>query len=501
MLATLTDLDTCPWCGVALSKRGAICRGCLRDPAQHPSVLAAEGGGAGLELDLAPPAPREVPVVQQAARPAFGEAAKPSVFAGREAPPSAAARESGTLELGELDPDVPALELADDAVRPPKSRPGAVSAPTGSDTPSASGPRPRPAPGGPGGGAVGPAEGTALAPAEDPSRVRELAGYGPAPANPVLWPWYAWRVYKRRRELVAHLAEQSRAHDELVHDRKSRLADIVDRLRRQNRDELQAILRPLAAPDALVEQRRGELTASESRAGVEFGGFDAEASRLGEERTRLEEAERSALARFDACEQEQARADAKHRRHAIELEAAHEAARQAAGQGARFAPPEQARRIQAIEQARGPIEAERAEKVQALAEAREAARVATGALRDLDRRVEQLRARRRAAEAAAAQHRQAALDGLRQAERERLARYDEALRAIVTSHPKLVRGVMRVEIERADSDIQASTAELALHRAAVGAYDRTTYPRGLALAAVVAVLVLVALGLTVGTRK
>ncbi|MCC6523091.1 MAG: hypothetical protein IT373_10555 [Polyangiaceae bacterium] len=501
MLAALTDLETCPWCGVALAKRGAICRGCLRDPAQHPSVLAAQGGGAGLELDLAPPAPQAVPLVQQAARPAFGEAARPSVFAAREAPPPAQARESGTLELGELDPDVPALELADDAVRPPKSRPGPVSQPTGSDTPSGAGQRPRPAPGRPGGGAAGPAEAAPLGPSVDPSRVRELAGYGPAPTNPLLWPWSAWRVYKRRRELAARLVEQQRAHDELVHDRKSRLADIVDRLRRQNRDELQPILRPLAAPDALVAARRSELTASESRAGVEFGGFDAEAARLGEERARLEEAERAALTHFETCEQEHARADAKHRRHAIELEAAHEAARQAAGQGARFAPPEQARRIQAIEQARGPIEAERAAKAKALAEAREAARAATGALGDLDRRLEQLRARRRAAEAAAAEHRQAALDGLRQAERDRLARYDEALRAIVATHPKLVRGVMRVEIERADADIQASTAELALHREAVGAYDRRTYQRGLALAAVVVVLLLVALGLTVGTRK
>src|SRR5262249_12382293 len=85
---------------------------------------------------------------------------------------------------------------------------------------------------------------------------------------------------------------------------------------------------------------------------------------------------------------------AKAKRTEIELRAAHDAARAAAGPNARYAPPEHAQRIAELEAERAQRAAELAAVAQAADRANAAARTARDAQREAHRRVEAVREER-----------------------------------------------------------------------------------------------------------
>lgn len=333
-------------------------------------------------------------------------------------------------------------------------------------------------------------------PAVDPIDVLALADFGPNPRGWVDAPFYAVRVHLRRRELRRELERQRGLLIEAQRGQEHVLANVVEALKSANSDASRALAERLAAVDRhAAEQGAALATASEgysnSVAQVDVRIGEAEAQRLARESAVSE-----AQAEVERHRANHARGEAWVKRNEIELRAAHEAARTAAGPDAKFAPPEYGVRIRDLETEREVRVSELRVLQQAVDDASGTLRARENELRETRRHVAKLREERRALEKTASRQLDLRSAGAGQAERERLAAYAEVGRELLSTP-----GAVPLAESNAATDAQRIVDERILaiekHTRALTAYDAEGARRGnvvlvVALALVIALFAMVA---------
>ncbi len=480
---------SCPWCDAQVQDLEALCANCMRSPAQHPSRF---GAGAGLELELATPAP--------GARP------KPAALVGPSASAAVAKKSAPTPAASALELELP-LPATPQSAAAPAAPPVAVVAPVsagaldddwdsadldiGLDMAADVAPPPR---------INKPREGVGVAAHKPPSsraphghdvpadEVSARADYGPAPSNPFASAGYALRVFRRKRVLAQELAEQRLIHRSVGEALAEKLCVLVDELAALPAMDLDGLMTAAHAASGAVAERSAGLAALDRQAAGKLSQVEQQLARLRAERVQQETDRQLAQLHLEQCTQKQRRLKAALAELDEELEQAHEEARKAAGRNAEFAPPQQARRIAAIEQ--------RLASLREQVPARQQAVSAAGA--QLREKQKQLRA----TDSAMAAQRQARSDTLeegsealagpqrelQQARQRRYEAYDGALARIALERPKLIDAEREARIVKIQQGRADNERRLAVLERAVGAYNQTSYKRGVTLIAAAVVL-------------
>jgi hypothetical protein len=493
----------------------------MRSPAQHPSRRGQPKAGPDLELELepgAPPASGTTPRSSASGRGILGgsrlhedgpapsggppdaleldlaDDGEPPESARRPLGPPPPRQESAASDaMLSLDDDVGSLDVGLDLGTEPVS----AAPPSGPESGTRAAPRPlvagmaasrTPPPSG-----VAAVAGVAVV---VPSEVAALAAYGPEPRNILEAPVYAVRVLRRRAELRRLHRKRGEEHAERARAIREQIAALVDELlARADPAAVARITASLAEEKHVVDEQRNRLAFSAGAHAEKLGALERDrAVEEGARRERQRERSMAQVVLEDAM-QKQARIEETLRRIDMQLTAEHEDARGAAGKDARFAPPEHAKRIAALD-------AEQTRVTELKQRADDAVDVARGNLRDKDR------ALRDAAERIAAVHRlrlqseqaarneqtRAYLD-LRHAEDRRLQAYQAALARIGTEHPGLLGREIGGRVDELERAIASEDADLERHRLAIDAYAAEAMKRGIAVlgvlvVAVVAVLVM-----------
>jgi hypothetical protein len=332
----------------------------------------------------------------------------------------------------------------------------------------------------------------------DEAEVRALAGYGPTPSSVLQLVPYAWRVLRRRPELRKLYASQQQAHAAVRTGCGARFGEMLEDLRPSwgTDADVADALASLARARALVEERSNALDQTRQQRESQVGNVDQSLGALQAEGGRLDAERREILLRLEDCTAQHARAEALLKRTEIELRALHEAAREAAGKGAKFAPPEHAKRIASTEQRRAEqLDAVR-QREGALGQAREELRGRDAALRDLARRMALVQGQRMNIEREALGQEGLRAEGVKAALAQQHDQAERSIRKLMTERHAALEG-LREEIRTNDRRLHASAEELERHRLAVDAFDRRALQRGVAIVVVAAVLLLVLLGLMV----
>ena len=501
----------CPWCGKPVYDPAELCPSCHRSPNRHPSFQSRGAApnalaASGLELDLGsippptgpksarrPPAERTTPTPAAAvpAPPPDDEISLGSRMERRDRAPAMADTSGAAL----WSPDGPdgddvgalAIELGGDAP----------------DEPSHGAPAPQP-----GGDQRGPSSAGRAAPeandlleelsqqppAVDPAEVRALAGYGAVPSSVLYVVPYAWKVWRRRPALRKLYAAQQRAYAELRAKCRGRFCEMLEGLRTAwgADKEVLELLAALGRARALVEERSGMLDQTRQQHASQVGTVDQSLGELEAERAALESERRIAQVNLEECISQHARADAQLKRSDIELRALHDAAREAAGKGAKFAPPEQAKRIAAVEERRTEQLDALRQRETALNAARNEVRAKDAALRELARRTAMAHGQRQSLQREAKGQEDLRSEGVRAATEQFHEEAERAGRKLASERHPAVEG-LREEIRATGKRLRAGAEELERHRLAVDAYDRRSVQRGIAIVA--ALLVLLGVGL------
>ncbi|MBW2524091.1 MAG: hypothetical protein JRI23_07945 [Deltaproteobacteria bacterium] len=506
-MTSSTSTESCPWCGKPVSSLTALCDNCHRSPAQHPSLRPAKkGADLGMDLELgsipppagsaAPPgkraaqtaaAPVELPAADGDALETVKQGNAPAIGHEEAIMPSAAFGIGGLYD----DDEIEDLEVELATGEPTAGPASEAAAGPSSAAPSSAG---QPAP--PSSAAF-----EAL-PTPDQAAVVALADYGEQPPNIVGVVPYAIKVLRRRPALRRLLADRRAQHDQILLECRTRYASMLDQLRRDHPDNEAIALRAkaLEQTDMLLQERSAQLQQAERQTAAQVAAVDQEMSGMERDRAALEQERRKAKTAFDGRAEQRDRAKALVKRADIQLRALHEAARQAAGKGAKFAPPEHAKRIAAADAKRAELAHALEQHQAAFDEAQKTLRVHQAALREIDRRMAEVRSKRRGVEQAGSQKEALQAQGVKLAELEKLEKCEQAIKQLLAERHTALTDDLREEIHGLDARIRTSLLDVETHRQAVDAYDRPSVRNGvilLVLAAAVVIAVLVA-GINVG---
>lgn len=332
-------------------------------------------------------------------------------------------------------------------------------------------------------------------PTPESAAIIALAGYGSTPPNIVGAVPYAIRVLRRRPQLRRLLAERRARHDQVKVECGGRFASMLDGIgAAEPDDEKIARLRAsLQDSHALLEERSAQLQQAQQQVAEQVGAVDEQLSALDQDRAQLDDERRQAQIVLEDCTERRKRAQAQVKRADIQLRALHDVARQAAGKGAKYAPPEHARQIATAEQDRAELGSTYQQAGKAFDEAREALRVHEAALREIDRRAASARSKRAGVERAGSQQEELQAKGVKLAEQQRLQGCEQAIRQLLAERHPALGPELRKEIRALDGRLRASELDLETHRQAEAAYDRASVRNGIIIIAVAAAVVLLVL--------
>jgi chromosome segregation ATPase len=323
----------------------------------------------------------------------------------------------------------------------------------------------------------------------DPIDVLALADFGSSPRGWVDAPFYTIRVRMRIRELRRELARQRGLLVAAERGREHVLASFVEALKAGSSETSRALRERLLAVDQRAAERGAALETASQMYSTDVAQIDARIGELEAQRLTQETAATEAEADLAQRAENRARAEARSKRVQIELRAAHDAARVAAGPDAKFAPPEHAKRIRDLDMEADVRATELRPLQQAFEDATEVTRARQAELRETRKQIAKLREDRRGLEKTASRQLDIRTAGAGEAERERLAAYAEAGRELLRAP-----GVVPVADANAANDAQRIVDERALsiekYSRALTAYDAQGVRRGDVVLAVALVLTL-----------
>ena len=479
---------TCPWCKhETAAPMTSSCASCGRVPMQHPSIQDDEEGPP-LEL-----APLREAMVRPSAPIKPTAAAKPLLSA-------------ADIDLN--DDDLPEIPLELDLHRgrlskpeaPDAKKPKVASAAVASPAVAAAAERARTnraAGASNAAGAIDTAGASNAAGAikvagaidasveVDPFEVAATADFGPAARGWLDAPAYAWRVRQRRAALrgeVDRLRQQRAEAEQAKMERLAQLVRVIQKLAAPS-DQAKALLAPLAALDQTAAARDAALKGVSASYAESVAEIDTKIAALEDEQAKLEILVQSAQAELERRGESRARAEAKSKRVDIELRAAHEAARVAAGPNAKLVPPEIAPRIVALEEEKAVRAAELKPLAAAFSSAEQELHERETPVREIRHRIASLRAERQKVEDTSARQLAVRSEGVQQVERERLLAYAEVARQLLTTCTDEVPIEHRALAAQATELVASRSHDLEKHARALASADPAAERRGLILIA------------------
>jgi hypothetical protein len=325
-----------------------------------------------------------------------------------------------------------------------------------------------------------------------------MAGYPEPPANLLACVAYSWGVFRRQRELRHEVEAHALRFQQLERGVRSQFAEIADAARARMPDQLDSYFEEAdSADDAVSERQQAVMDGAASHA-THDSSLAARLSELSDDHGAKEDAVKAALIQLEDAQSQQRRTDIEHKRAVTQLNAAHDAAREAAAEGARFAPPEHARRItkrQAVEEA---IKRQLDARNETLKSARDAFHERQRALRKNEREMNSTAAERRRLDNRAGKAKDAELKSLHGVEEERLEAIEYALRAIEADLPGALLAEDLLKMTELDAQRDAGRDALELQSEAITAYDKDGFNKGIGFV-LGGVLLLVALALLIIT--
>lgn len=393
------------------------------------------------------------------------------------------------LDMGSVPPKAPAPS--------PRS-----SSPSGLDAAPPSLPEPS-APTGSSGGAapmlpvpsLGPAVSAAPPPAVDPEKVRLLAGFGPFPPNIAATPVYTLQVIKRRLELKKLHQQQVELHADTVRTLREELADEVAALvRGDDGGALDDLKRTLVEADGVVDERQRVMDTASSAFATRFKAVEDALDKQQQARKAAVKARDMAQIQVEDAGQKRRAVEDELKRVESRLATAHEQAREAADASAEFAPPEHAKRIAAIQSEAAEVGRRLAECDRALAEARRHLRGREKTIKSVDASIGDVHRQKASLDKEAGQTHGAAMDALKQARGYRLDLYEQALQRMQSQHPAMLDEELKARLASVKERIKDADVELEAHRLALDAYDADGFKRGVAILALVGLIVLLIVG-------
>lgn len=326
----------------------------------------------------------------------------------------------------------------------------------------------------------------------DPFELLALADFGPVPTS--LWqtPLYAIRVFRRRAQLekeIERIEKELKLREAAFSDS---LVALVDDLRPALEEHPSG--GRWFAPIYELELRaraRGEALESVS---AEFSAKVAEVDReiaTGEEACEAELTKLAPLTEeLERRKAEHGRAEAMLKRVEIEIRAAQQAARAAAGPDAKVAPPEHALKIQDLSKVREARAADVARTKAELDEVLKPHQARERLISDRRRQIAELRRGRKSLEEAYGRQLSVRTEGVAEAERERREMTVEIGARLLEDSPIAIEPAVRERVQRARGSFEAVVGELRKYQEAREAFDRGANGRGRAIIVSAGVLLL-----------
>jgi hypothetical protein len=160
------------------------------------------------------------------------------------------------------------------------------------------------------------------------SDARLLADYGDPPRHWLLSPLYAWRVFRRRRELRAALARRREEAARMANEAEDALVDFGERIRTVAEDapSYASALRELKQADDMLRSRDLVLASETDAQNVRLSQVDARLSTLEAELALARTEEQALATELSAAQEALAREEARLKRAESELRAAQQRA-------------------------------------------------------------------------------------------------------------------------------------------------------------------------------
>jgi hypothetical protein len=348
------------------------------------------------------------------------------------------------------------------------------------------------------GAGLGPGPG----PGADEAEVLALAGYGAPPASLLGAPGYAWRVFQRRKRVQDKLRLARRTRDQAKTESDQVLAAAMEALRAGSgpTHPLANLFETLRGYDAVQEAAHDASAEIARQQAAQRQSLHGELEQLQGAKAGADAELAAAEAELAKAEQARARIEARLKRGEIELRAAHDAARLAAGEGAQFAPPEHAVRIQTLEGERAQRATELAEATRTHGALEVRARERRAVVRGLRRQAGDKQKVTEQQDRAARESMRVGERGVESARGRRLVAYADAGREVLRSRPHDLAQDLVERAHLAEARVAATERALDLCVRALDASDREWERKGWALLVGVPVLMVIALVLIAALR-
>jgi len=368
----------------------------------------------------------------------------------------------------------PALELdTGGGSFPPRFSPS-VPIPVAGDGPAPVAPvsqRSLGAPPAPSSGAL-PAPAAQTKPAVDPFEAQALSDYGSPPTEIWRAPQYAYRVLKRRGELVRLLAQKRVLGETTARRAEDGFVSFGERARESLERSGGRGLEQVLAAEQVLRGRDGALAGAMDGHKAELAEVDARLGAAEGELVRAKQEESRLMALYEAADEDRKRADAKLKRLDIEIR------NSGADPNAR-----------ATE--RSSLAADLAAKDAKLADAQIKLTVGQQATKSAQAKVGTLRTERQSVEQRFARQVGTRSAGVEEARGQVRAALVALGRAMMTDAATPELDTARAEVARLDDEARAAAKQVALHEAALGAYDVGKVALGLGLVVATFVLLVV----------
>lgn len=342
-----------------------------------------------------------------------------------------------------------------------------------------------------------------LLPPHDPVEIALLADYGPPPEQAWLAPLYAFRVWKRKRELTKQLAAKKDDLKAASDKRDDHLAALAERVHGSlvGDESYKVMLELLSKVEQTTAGRKEALAESKAKFDALAAQLDAGVAELDEQLSQVGAKRKQAMAVLDERAAVLQRAQAHVKRVEIELRNTQELARTAAAPGSTAAPPEYAGKLRELEQQLAQRRADVQEPQQAHTEARQEVEAVDREYSSLERQKKTLLAERTKAEQAYSREVTMRSQVLEQAHAERRSLLLQLGARLIADKAAVVTDADRKQFEQRQQKVAACASEVERYTQAIGSADTAAVRRGWAVAAgalgaliVLVVLLIVLLG-------
>ncbi len=318
----------------------------------------------------------------------------------------------------------------------------------------------------------------------DPADVTLTAGYGDAPKNALLAPFYAYRVLARRaplkRAIALHHAGLTQA--ELLRDTQLMLLSTELRPALEANDAFQRLLEPIREVERVAGDRSNALSEADAGYREQMARFDAELSQLrgAETKAKAVSDEKTALARD--TENLLRRAEAKYQRVQIEIRGVIDVARQALGPAGGDMPAAQAAQLAELQSRATALEPELTQAKTTHAAASKALDEAEAEVRRLLGQIRQLDRQKGSAAGALEKQLSVRAASVSEAEKQRRDALADVARAVLAARGAVaVPEPMMQALREHEKSVEALAIRLETHARALDSYERERVKQGVIL--------------------